>query len=287
MENKIAVIACSNACLDYFEYDFNIPIFRSMIHMGGKDYLDYIDISADEFYQMIEDDKSIFPTTSYMPVGQMTEIYDRLVKEGYTKAIVITISKEMSGIYSASIIAAKQVLGLEVTVFNSKTLAYPQAMMALKASKMIEEGFNVSDIVRELEYLRDNNKIYFAVNTLTYLVKNGRLSSTSGLIGNLAKIKPVLTVSEDGKVVNYEKIRTFKKAIDRLLEIYFEETKDLDVEPFIIHANNIEISKFVKDKLIENDPSLSDVFVMPLTAGVGAHSGPKTVGLGYIKRKKA
>ena len=175
---------------------------------------------------------------------------------------MITISKEMSGIYSASFIAAKQVSGLEVTVFDSKTLAYPEAAMALKASQMAIEGFDVQDIISELEYIRSNNKIYFVVNTLTYLVKNGRLSSTSGLICNLAKIKPVLTINEEGKVVNYEKIRTFKKAIDRLLEIYFNETKDIKVEPFVIHANNIETSNYIIEKLKENDETLKEVFVI-------------------------
>lgn len=286
MENKIAVIACSNACLDYFNYDYNIPIFRSSLHLGGKDYLDYIDITSDDFYKKLEEDKSIFPSTSYMPIGQMIEIYENLVKDGYNEAIVITISKEMSGIFSAATVAAKQVDGLDVTIFDSKTLAYPEAAMALKASKMIEEGFDVPDVITELEYIRSNNKIYFAVNTLTYLVKNGRLSSTSGLIGNLAKIKPVLTISDEGKVVNYEKIRTFKKAIDRLLEIYLEETKNMKVEPFVIHANNIETTNYIVDQLKQNDPSLKEVFVMPLTAVVGAHSGPKTIGLGYIKIKK-
>lgn len=285
MKKKIAVIACSNACLDYFDYDYNIPIFRSTLHLGGKDYLDYIDLSAEDFYNKLENDKSLFPSTSYMPIGQMIEIYEQLADDGYTDAIVVSISKEMSGIVSAATIAAKQVSGLKVSVFDSKTLAYPEALMALKASKMADEGFDVPDILTELEYIKANNKIYFAVNTLTYLVKNGRLSSTSGLVGNLAKIKPVLTISSEGKVVNYEKIRTFKRAVDRLLEIFFEETKNIKVEPFIIHANNLETVQYMKSKLLENNIDYKEVFVMPLTAVVGAHSGPKTVGLGYIKSK--
>ena len=81
MENKIAVIACSNACLDYFDYDYDIKIFRSMLHLGDEDYLDYVDISADDFYDRLEKDKSVFPSSSFMPLGQMVEIYEDLVKE--------------------------------------------------------------------------------------------------------------------------------------------------------------------------------------------------------------
>lgn len=284
MKQKIAVISCSNACLDYFDFDYDIKIFRSMVHLGDEDYLDYVDISAEDFYKRLEDDKSVFPSTSFMPIGKMIEIYEQLVKEGYTDAIVITISKEMSGIFNAALVAANEVEELEVKVFDSKTLAYPQAKMALKAAEMVEEGKEIDQITKELNYIKNNNKMYFAVNTLTYLVKNGRLSNASGFIGNALKLKPVLTI-DDGKVVTVEKIRTFKKAVEHVLDLYFKETKGLRVEPFIIHANNPEIKNYIIGRLQENDSTLDDIFSMPLTAVVGAHAGPKTIGLGYYIKK--
>lgn len=285
MSNKIAVIACSNACLDYIDHDYDIKIFRSTLHLGDEDYLDFIDIKADEFYKRLEEDSSVFPSSSYMPLGQMIEIYENLVEEGYNKAIVVSISKEMSGIYNASIMASKAVEELDVTVFDSKTVAYPEAMMALKACEMIQQGSDVPDIIKELEYIRDNHNIYFAVNTLTYLVKNGRLSNAQGMIGGALKLKPILTINEEGKVVTKAKIRTFKKAINGLLDLYFEETKGLDVVPFTIHANNYETRDFIVEALKEKDPSITTVIDMPLTAVVGAHAGPKTIGLGYYIKK--
>ena len=285
MSKKIAVIACSNACLDYINHGYDIKIFRSTLHLGDKDYLDYIDIKADDFYQKLEEDKSVFPSSSYMPIGQMIEIYENLVKEGYEKAIVVSISKEMSGIYNASIMASREVEGLEVTVFDSKTVAYPEAMMALKACEMIEEGQDVPEIIKELEYIRDNHNIYFAVNTLTYLVKNGRLSNAAGFIGGALKLKPILNIDKNGKVVTKDKIRTFKKAINGVLDLYFEETEGLDVIPFTIHANNYETRDYIVSVLKEKNPDLKEVPDMPLTAVVGAHAGPKTIGLGYYIKK--
>jgi len=285
MKDKIAIIACSNACLDYFDYKYDIKIFRSMLHLGDEDYLDYVDISADDFYKRLEEDKSVFPSSSYLPIGQMIEIYENLVKEGYNKAIVISIAAPLSGIYNSSQIAALSVDELEVTVFDSRTLAYPEAKMALVAAEMAEKGSTVPEIIKELEYIRDNNKIYFAVNTLTYLVKNGRLSNASGFIGNTLKIKPVLTISKEGTVETVEKIRTFGKAIESVLERYFTETEGKQVEPFIIHANNPETRDYLIKRLKEHDPTLKDVFSMPLTAVVGAHAGPKTTGLGYYIKK--
>ena len=94
MNKKIAIISCSNANLEYFDHDYDIKIFRSTLHLGDENYLDHTEISAEDFYKRLEEDKSIFPSTSFMPLGQMIGIYEELVKEGYTDAIVITISKE-------------------------------------------------------------------------------------------------------------------------------------------------------------------------------------------------
>ena len=175
-----------------------------------------VEIKAEDFYKGLEEDKSVFPSSSMMPIGQMIEIYEDLVKEGYEKAIVITISKEMSGIHNTAIMASNQVDGLDVTVFDSMTLAWPEAKMALTACEMVENGSDVPEIIKELEYIRDNTNIYFAVHTLKFLVKNGRLSNAAGLIGGALKLKPVLNINKEGKAVTFDKIRTFKKALQRI-----------------------------------------------------------------------
>lgn len=285
MDKKIAVISCSNAGLDYIDHTFDVKVFRSTLHLGDEDYLDYIDISADEFYKRLEEDKTVFPSSSYFPLGRMIETYEKLVEEGYTHCIVITISSGMSGIYNASMMASNEVPELEVYVFDSKTVTYPQALMVLKACEMIEQKHSIPEILDELEFIRDNNKVYFAVNTLTYLIKNGRLSNAQGLIANTLKIKPVLTVSEEGKVITHEKIRTFKKAVNRLLEIFKDETEGKDVIPYIIHANNPESRDYLIEKLKELNPEYKEIQSVPLTAVVGAHAGPGTIGLGYVIKR--
>lgn len=285
MEEKIAVISCSNACLDDLDYDKDIRIFRSTLHLGDEDYVDHLDIKAKDFYERLERDKTCFPSSSYLPIGMMVEEYENLVEKGYTKAIVITISSHMSGLYNAVQVAGKGIEGLEIIAFDSKTVAYPQAKMAITAQKMAKEGKSVEEILEELAYIRDHNKIYFAVHTLDYLIKNGRLSNASGFIGKALKIKPLLTISEEGKVETVEKIRTFPKAVDKLLLKFFEETKGLKAEPFIIHANNPETSEYIKMKLREENEEYTDVVDMSLTAVVGAHSGPKTIALGYYINK--
>ena len=123
------------------------------------------------------------------------------------------------------------------------------------------------------------------MKTLEYLIKNGRLSNAAGFIANTLKIKPVLTIDETGAVVSIEKIRTFKKSLNRLLELFFTETEGLDVIPFILPANNDEATKFITEEINKRRPDIKEIPVLPLTAVVGAHGGPGTVALGYIIKK--
>ncbi|MFH5882150.1 DegV family protein [Liberiplasma polymorphum] len=281
MERKIGIVTDTNACLDYFDHHYDIPILRSMIHLGDEEFLDHIELTADSFYARIESDKSLVPKTSQPPTAIMIETYEAMKKKGYTDLIVITISKHMSGIYGAAQIAAQSVDGLSVHVVNSNSVAFPQAKMVLTAASMAASGKTVDQILKSIEFIRDNNHIYFAVDTLTYLVKNGRLSNAQGFLGSMLKIKPLLHISKEGKVESVEKIRTFSKAVDRVIEMFLEETNGLNIEPFICHANNEKVRDYITSKIQEVRPEFTEIFSMPLTPAVGAHAGPKAIGLGY------
>ncbi len=278
---KIGVIADTNACLDYFEHPYDIKILRSMIHLNDASYLDHIELTAEDFYTQISADKTIFPRTSQPPTEKMIETYQTMRDAGYTDVIVVTISQHMSGIYSAAQVAASKVDGLNVHVFDSKSVAYPEAIMALTAAERAAEGEDVATILKALEHIRDHNRVFFAVDTLAYLVKNGRLSNAQGFMGSMLKIKPLLHISKEGKVENVEKIRTFKKAVDRLIERFLQEVDGRDVEPFICHANNPETRDYIASRIQEARKMDDTIFSMPLTPAVGAHAGPGAVGIGY------
>ncbi|MBE0701138.1 MAG: DegV family protein [Acholeplasmataceae bacterium] len=285
MANKIAFIACSNAGLDYLDYPKDIRIFRSVIHFDNDDkgYDDFVDMDATTFYKRIIKDPNNVPKTSYVAPGKMLEIFKELEVEGYNEVLVITISSALSGLFEAvKRTVESEDVKIKVSVFDSKTLAYGQAYMVLEAHRMAKDGKSMKDILRALEKIRDNDKIYFAVDTLLYLVKNGRLSKIQGTLGTLLKLKPLLVIEDDGKVVTLEKIRTTHKAHERVLEKYFEDTKDKKVVTFISHAHYEDGAQWFKDR-IQSVYKDREVTIAPLTPVVGAHTGPKGIGIGYIK----
>lgn len=284
MKKNIGLVVDTNACLDYFDYDPNIRIIRSRIHLNDDEFLDHIELDADDFYKRLKEDKSITPRTSQPPTQAFKDAYLELKAQGCDDIIVVTISQHMSGIYGSARVAAKDIEGVNVHVFDSRSVAFIEAKMILDAYDLIQHGHGVEDVLSHLAYVRDHNHVFIAVDTLAYLVKNGRLSNAQGFLGSMMKIKPLLHISKEGKVEIIEKIRTFSKALEAVIERFLTETEGKDVEPFIVHAANLEAKEYVESVLLSKRPEYKRIFSMPLTPAVGAHAGPGAIGLGYIEK---
>ena len=283
---KLGLMVCTNSAIDYIDHDIDVRVVRSTILLGDNEYVDYEELTADKFYDKLEENPSLFPKTAMPSTGKMLEFYQTLKDEGCDTILFVTISSQMSGIYSNAIIASRMIEGVDIHVFDSKSVGYIECKLIFTAHEGYLAGKSIEEIIEDLEYIRDNNKIYFAVSDLRYLVKNGRLSNAQAFMANILKIKPLLEINNEGKVVSIEKIRTFKSAVNRVIEKFLEETENFDVTPFIIHANNPETAQFVREKVLEVRPVYKDIPDYLLTPAVGAHSGPKAITIGYIKNRK-
>jgi DegV family protein with EDD domain len=278
---KIGIAVDGNSGMDYLERDSDIRIFRSHLIIEREEFEDFIEISAEDFYSRLNENPDLDISTPQTSTGNILEMYEEMKKSGCDELIIITISKELSGTYQNAVLAAKMI-DIDVHVFDSKSVSYVQAFMALTAKKMADDGLSVDQILKTLEFIRDHNHIYITVDTLKYLVKNGRLSNVAGAIGSLLKLKPLLDINEEGKVKTVSKIRTTKKARNMMKERFIEEVKGKDVITFIVYTNNEEEMKPFKAELEAN--GIPDILLVPLTPVVGTHAGPGTMGVGYIER---
>lgn len=281
--NKIGIVVCGNSGVDYLKLDYPVKVLHSMLNLDGKEYEDFVDITAEEFYNKVVNEPDVSISTSQTPTGLIAETYETLKNDGFKDIIAITISSKLSGTFQGARLAADMVDGIDVRVIDSKSVSHGEYYLVRKAIEMVKTGHTLDDIEKALLELRNNTKIYVLVDTLKYLVKNGRLSVASGFLGSLLKIKPLLHITEEGALVPLEKIRTTSKARERLLEILAEDIKSLDVEVFIAYTNNLEDAEILKEKILALRPTIV-VDLVPLTPVVGAHAGPGTLGVGYLKR---
>jgi len=281
MSEKIGLVVCGNSGVDYLKLDYPVRLIRSTLNLGGKEYEDFVDIQAKEFYDVIVSNPDIDVSTSQTSTGKIASVYEELRDEGYTDIIAIVISSKLSGTYQGAILAKEMVPDVNVYVIDSRTVSYGEAYMVLEAIKMIKAGSKTRDIIDKLEKIRDHIYIYVLVDTLKYLVKNGRLSATSGFLGTLLKIKPLLHIQRDGSLVPFEKIRTTNKAQSRLIEIIHHDIEGKNVIMFIVYTNNEEKALEIRQQILTMRPDIT-IEVVPLTPVVGAHAGPGTLGVGYI-----
>ena len=278
---RIGVAVCGNSGIDYLVHDKEIRKFRSLLNIEKKEYEDFIEINSDDFYSRLEKNPDLDISTSQTSTGKILEMCEEMKNAGYTKLIVITISKLLSGTYQNAVLAAKMI-DIEVIVYDSLSLTYVEALMAMTAKKMADEKKSAEEIIAQLDKIRDNNHVYITVNTLKYLVKNGRLSGVAGAIGSLLKLRPLLHLSKEGKVETLDKIRTTSKAREELKQRFLTEVKDKNVIPFIVYTNNMAEMLDLKDELETH--GLNDILLIPLTPVVGCHAGPGTMGVGYIEK---
>jgi len=279
--SKIGIAVCGNSGIDYAMHDKKIHLFRSLLYIEKKELEDFVGISSDDFYDALVKNPELDVHTAQTSTGAIEKMYRDMQKEGYDELIIITISQHLSGTYQNAVIAAKMVEDMVIHVFDSRSVSYVEAKMAHIAQKMVNENKTATEIIAMLEKIRDNNHIYCTVDTLKYLVKNGRLSGAAGFFGTMLKLKPLLEVNKEGKIVSIEKIRTTQRARELLLERFVKEIEGKDIEAFIIYTNNYDEMSELKQKLMEQS-GLKDVRMVPLTPVVGCHAGPGTMGLGYV-----
>ncbi len=281
---KIGLVVCGNSGIDYLKHDYDIRVIRSVLLFGEDEYTDFVDIKAEDFYTMLVEKPELHPSTAQTATGVILETYEELKKDGYEEILVITISSKLSGTYEGARMAASMIDGVKVTVFDSLTVAYPEAYMALTAAKMIKQGKNVTDIIDKLIDIREHQGILISVDTLKYLVRNGRLSGASGFLGSLLKIKPMLHLTREGRVEPLEKIRTRSKALKRIVEKFADDHANDKLEVFIAHANASDAVESVRQDLLNRLPNLKTVKDYPLTPVVGAHAGPGTLAIGWVPK---
>ncbi len=280
---KIGIAICGSSGIDYIDPNHGMKVFRSKIQINAVEYVDYIDISNEQFYFLLESAKEL--RTSQIATGELINLIKEARSEGITDLIMITISSGLSGTYQNVRLAASDINGINVHVIDSKWVGFCEANLALITKEMISKNYSVDEIIEKIEFARDNSYLAFTVETLNYLRLNGRLSNSSAFVGNLLKIKPLMAV-EDGVVVVKEKIRTKAKAVETLVESFLQEIENKDVVPFLLYSNNYEEVEELKKVILSKTNKVKDLNIYAIPPVIGVHAGPGSVGVGYIPNLK-
>ena len=285
--SNVAIVSDSNSGITQsMAKELGITVMPMPFFVGDKTLYEDIDLSQEEFYQMLSEKTDIH--TSMPLVGNVTDTWDEMLKE-YDEIVHIPMSSGLSGSCETAIMLSQDYDG-KVQVVNNQRISVTQRQSVLEAKAMADQGMSAEEIKRVLEETAFDSTIYITVDTLEYLKKGGRITPAAALLGTFLKIKPVLTIQGE-KLDAFAKARTMKQAksmmvtaIKKDLEERFSDPEGAAVHMAVAHTDNETAALEFKKELMELFPKAGDIYVDHLSLSVSCHIGPGALAVACTKK---
>ena len=278
--DKIRIITDSGSDIIDSKRD-NVTVLPMSITFGDEVFYDGVTLSHSEFYmKLIESDE--LPKTSLIAPASFADAFEEAKNAG-EKVIAITISGGLSGTYQSAVIAAEDYD--DVYVVDSMNVTIGERILVEYALKLIDEGKDIEDIVNELESAKKRICVLGLLDTIEYLKKGGRVSSSVAFVGDVLRIKPVVTVDGEGKVAMLGKARGSKNGNNFLIsEIEKVNGVDFDMPYFLGYTglNDTLLKKYVKDSEHIWGPYTEELPVCSIGATIGTHVGPNAIAVAFF-----
>jgi len=261
--------------------EYSITVAPQVLIWGDETFRDGVDIQPDEFYARLKTAK-VMPSTSQVAVLTMQDIFQDLLNKGFD-VLGVFISAKLSGTMQSAV-QGREALGAgasKVTIIDSSTTAMAMGFQVLTAARAARQGAKIAECQALVEKSRDHVGVYFAVDTLEFLHRGGRIGGAQRFIGSALNLKPILALRE-GEVVAIDRVRTKGKALDRLLEEVARDVRGKgNVHLATLHANAEKEARGVLDRATRELHAVESV-LSSVSPVVGTHAGPGTVGLAYM-----
>ncbi len=249
------------------------------VNFDGEEYFDGVNLDRNEFYEKLTGSQ-VFPKTSQPSPQAFLEMFEE-AKEAGDEVIAVLLSSKISGTYQNALLAKSMADYEKIYVVDSLSASYGIQFLVNEAFKLIDEGMDAAQIVERIEELKKRIQIYISVETLEYLYRGGRLSKTSAAIGELAKVKPIITLKE-GEVKVIGKTLGKLKVMSMMAKMALQDGIDENYPMVMGYTSGMENC----DKLAEKSLSLGIKEDKRIQIGptIGSHVGPGTFGLIFIKQ---
>lgn len=251
-----------------------ITVVPLTLNFEGRSMLDGVDIRPTEFYRKLPN-ASTHPTTSQPSAGQFAEVYSSLLRD-HDEVVSIHISEKLSGTYASAVQGAEMTDSARVRVIDSQLVSMSLGLVTLAAAHLATQAVDAAAIAEKIDDMRDSVQTYFSVATLEFLRRGGRIGRAGALVGSVLQVKPVLCI-RDGLVTPLERVRTFDRALNRIVNLAREVDRGKGLTVIVGHADSEDDAERVARQL---EPVAETLVIHPLGPVVGAHAGPGVVGLG-------
>lgn len=255
--------------------------FDNIVYGVDKDYMD-----PDTFYREMREGKN--PTTSASNPGQVKASFEAYAKQGFD-VLHISFSSALSSTHNTTVIMAQEVMeeypGITIKVIDSLSASLGQGLLVLEAAEMQAAGKSLEEVAAWVENYRLAVVHQFTVEDLFHLSRGGRISKTNAILGSTLNIKPLMTIDDEGKLINTAKLRGTKKVFNALANSPEEHSNLTRFKRVAIaHGGNIENALKLKE-MLEEKYMIDELIINHLGPIIGAHTGPDVLSCAFFGQR--
>jgi DegV family protein with EDD domain len=282
--NKVMVVTDSTSNIPTQLMNGNpIQVLPLQVIWDHKVFKDGVDIQPKEFYQRLATDK-ILPSTSQTTPEEFKAAYAQLIEQGFD-ILSIHISSKLSGTMDSAIQAKRAFPGANIELVDSFSTSMAMGFQVLSAARMASIGANLAECKSVAQEAIKHTGVYFALNTLEFLHRGGRIGGAAAFMGTMLNLKPLLEL-RDGRIEAVERVRTFNKTVDRLLDLVEARLKNEKgpIRLAAIHANEPEKVNELLERAIKrfSNTVVTDAVISTVSPVLGTHTGPGALGLAFM-----
>lgn len=276
---RIIVDSSTNVSEKYREKIQSVPL---TVRFGDKEYLDGVELSKHQFYEMLVE-SDVLPTTSQATPAAFADCFEAIASAG-DSAVVITLSSKLSGTYQSAVLATEDYPNIYVV--DSQSVAIGTGVLAQYAVELAQQGMGAEEIAQVLTQQREKVCVVALLDTLEYLKKGGRISKTVAFAGGMLNIKPVVTI-QDGAVALIGKARGSRNGNNLLVE-KIREAGGVDFErPVLLGYTGLSsalLEKYVDDSKALWADHVDKLDGCLLCSVIGTHAGPGAVAVAFFRK---
>ncbi|MBC8588285.1 DegV family protein [Paratissierella segnis] len=281
---KILSDTCCDLPEDIIE-EYDIDILPIVVLKGEKEYLDRVTIDAIDVYNGMRNGEIY--KTAQIPPSTFQKKFEEYAKNNVS-CIYLAFSSGLSGTYQTSVIVLEgikeQYPDFDMDIIDTKAASVGFGLIVLEAAKLAKEGKSKEEILKAINFYKENVEHIVYVDNIEYLYRGGRVSRTQSVVGGLLNIKPIIEM-KDGKLVPFDKVRGKNNGYKKLLDTMAERGKAADFTKQIIginHADDINGALKLKE-LIEERFGAKEFVINIIGATIGAHVGPGTLSIFFLR----
>jgi DegV family protein with EDD domain len=288
MANRVALITDSTCDIPTkWVNQYGIQVIPLTIVFGDQQYLDGVELSAEQFYERLPRDPHP-PTTSQPAPGLFLKAYQQAAEGGAEEILVITISEAMSGTIESARRASKD-SPIPVTILDGKMNSMGLGWQVIAAARVQEAGGDLKEMVAEVERVEKSISYYISLDTMEYLSRGGRIAGAVKFLNSVLHIKPLIYVRpETGTVGASLPARSRKAAIDGLYHEFFQHVDSkCPLHITVLHNDALPEAEALAER-VRQEYSPAEIFISIVSPVLGVHTGPKAIALcGYSETKSS